>query len=218
MTTTFDTALQGFLDEFFERYPIHATATGDHRFDATWPDASEAGRLDRLAAIERWRGDLAALDGLSATEAIDRDLLLGELDAAVFTEAVLREDAWNPLDWVYLLGEGLFGLISREFAPLADRLASVAGRLESMPAVLDGAMAGLVGLPDRPVGRLQTEKAIANLPGVVELIDEAIGLAEAAPDDDAVAAVRPRLDAAAAVARPALAAFEAHLRDVVLPS
>ena len=51
-----------------------------------------------------------------------------------FADDVLREDAWNPLAWVYLLGGGLFGLLSRDFAPLADRLASVAGRLEGIPA------------------------------------------------------------------------------------
>ena len=72
-------------------------------------------------------------------EAIDRDLLIGELEATRFAETVLREDAWNPLDWVYLVGDGLFTLIAREFAPLADRLASTAGRLEGLPAVLDAA-------------------------------------------------------------------------------
>ena len=177
---TFGEAFASFLDEYFERYPVTATATGDHRFDATWPDATEAGRLDRLAFIDRWREAFAALGGLTADDAIDRDLLLGELDAARFAEGELREDAWNPLDWVYLLGEGLFGLLSREFAPLAERLASVAGRLEGMPAVVDGAKAALVGVDGRPVARFQTETAISNLPGVGELIDEAIGLADAA--------------------------------------
>ena len=76
---------------------------------------------------------------LDADEAIDRDLLIGELEAARFAETELREDAWNPLDWVYLLGDGLFTLHGREFAPLADRLASTAGRLERLPAVLDAA-------------------------------------------------------------------------------
>ena len=54
-------------------------------------------------------------------------------------EAMLREETWSPLEWVYMLGDGLFPLIAREFAPLADRLASVASRLEGMPAMLDAA-------------------------------------------------------------------------------
>ena len=84
-----------------------------------------------------------------------------ELAAERFSDEDLQEERWNPLDWVYLLGDGLFLLLSREFAPLADRLASVAGRLEGMPALLDGARAALVGTDDgRPVGRFQTETAL----------------------------------------------------------
>ena len=103
------------------------------------------------------------MDGLTADEAIDRDLLVGELEAARFDEIDVREDAWNPLVWVYLLGDGLFTLNAREFAPLADRLASTAGRLETMPAVLDAARETLVGAAGRPVGRFQTETALKQL-------------------------------------------------------
>ena len=132
---------------------------------------------------------------------------------------MIREDAWNPLVWVYLLGDGLFTLNAREFAPLADRLASTAGRLERMPAVLDAARETLVGAAGRPVGRFQTETALKHFGGIEELIAEALASGDAAaPTDDRVAAVMPRLSAAAATARGALAAFETHLRDVVLPA
>ena len=97
---------------------------------------------------------------LPPDDAIDRDLLVGELEAARFAETVLREDTWNPLDWVYLVGDGLFTLLAREFAPLADRLTSTAGRLEGLPAVFEAARATLVGSADRPVGRFQTETAL----------------------------------------------------------
>ena len=107
---------------------------------------------------------------------------------------------------MYLLGDGIFPLIARDFAPLAERLASVAGRLEGIRTVLDGAVVALQGPGDgRPVGRFQTEKALEQLPGIAELIDDALAEAErAAPDDAAVAALRPRLAAAAADAKAAL--------------
>ena len=111
---------------------------------------------------------------LTGDEAIDRELLIGELEAARFAETELREDAWNPLEWVYLIGDGLFTLNAREFAPLADRLASTAGRLEGLPAVIEAATTTLVGAPGRPVGRFQTETALKQLPGIDELIAEAL--------------------------------------------
>jgi uncharacterized protein (DUF885 family) len=204
-----------FLDEFVALEPVAATAIGDHRHDGEWPDLSEDGRRARLDFIDRWRSTLGGIVDvdLEPGERVDRDLLLGELDALRFDLTELREDAWDPLSWVYLLGDGLFPLLAREFAPLPDRLASIAARLETMPSVVDAARATLVGADaDRPVGRLQTETAIEQLPGVVDLIDEALGAADEADD------IRPRLDAAARTAKASLDDFERHLRDVVLPA
>jgi uncharacterized protein (DUF885 family) len=214
----FDATFDAFLADFFRQNPVLATATGEHAHDALWPDTTEAGRLDRLAAAERWISRFGALDGLSPDEAIDRDLVVGELEAARFAEAELREDAWNPLEWVYLLGEGIFTLIAREFAPLPDRLTSVASRLEGMPAVLDGAREALVGVEGRPVGTFQTEAALRQLPGITALIDDAVGEAMGAAGDPAIDTLAPRLAAAAGTAKAALGTFETHLREVVLPA
>jgi uncharacterized protein (DUF885 family) len=154
---------------------------------------------------------------LEDDDAIDRDLLIGELEAARFSETDLREETWNPLDWIYLLGGGLFSLMAREFAPLDVRLASVAGRLERLPEVVDAGRASLVGHAGRPVARFQTETAIKQLSGVDELIGDALRTADGS-SEPAVAAVGSRLTAAATTARAAMAEFEIHLRDVVLPA
>jgi uncharacterized protein (DUF885 family) len=219
---TFPETFDAFLEAFLELEPVAATSVGDHRWDGRWPDLTVAGRDARLASIERWHAAFTALDAeaLSADDAIDRDLLLGELEEMRFNDTELRDDAWDPLTWVYLLGDGIFPLLAREFAPLADRLTSVASRLESMPDVVAAARETLDGVrPQRPVARLQTETALEQLPGVTDLIDEALSTAEgAASSDPAVAAIRPRLDAAAVVARGAVDAFATHLRDVVLPA
>ena len=208
------------LDAYFELEPGAATAIGDHRHDGRWPDRSPAAQHARLAFVDAWEAAFGDLDlaGLSRDEVIDRDLVLGELDAMRFGETELLEDAWDPLVWVYLLGDGLFTLLSREFAPLADRLGSVASRLETMGVVTEAARSALVGAgAGRPVGRFQTETALEHLPGVDELIEEALTAAADARDGD-VAAVRPRLEAAAASARASLDDFRRHLEEVVLPA
>ncbi|MFL5650347.1 MAG: DUF885 domain-containing protein [Chloroflexota bacterium] len=216
---TFAETADAFLADAFERDPVFATSIGEHAHDALWPDLSARGRADRLAANERWLTTFREMTDLSADDAIDRDLLIGELEAAVFAETTLAEDAWNPLAWVYLIGEGLFALQAREFAPLADRLSSVAGRLERLPPVLDAARETLVGHDGRPVARFHTETSLRQLAGIGELIDDALSSAdEAGPSDARVETLVPRLAAAADIARAALAAFETHLRDVVLPA
>jgi uncharacterized protein (DUF885 family) len=215
----FASRLDAFLPEFFRLNPTFATSIGDHSFDDRWPDMTDAGRAERIDFADRWTVELARIRDLSPDEAIDRALLVGELEAARFAETELREDAWNPLDWVYLIGDGLFTLSAREFAPLPDRLTSTACRLERLPAVLDAARTSLVGHAGRPVGRFQTETALKQLPGIEELIAGALtAAAEASASDAAVAAVQPRLTAAAETARAAVAGFERHLREVVLPA
>jgi uncharacterized protein (DUF885 family) len=210
--------LDAFLSEFFRINPTWATGIGAHAHDDKWPDLTEAGHAERLAFIDRWLREFRGMTELDGDDAIDRDLLIGELEAALFSETELRDERWNPLDWVYLLGDGLFTLLAREFAPLDVRLTSVAGRLEGMPAVTEAARANLVGHAGRPVGRFQTETALKQLPGIDELIGDALRAAKEGADVDGVAALTPRLQAAAAEAQRALRAFETHLRDVVLPS
>ena len=217
----FAARVDAFLDEYFSLLPLAATSAGMHDHDGRWPDLTEDGRGLRLAFYDRWKVELAASDDtrLTPDERADRDLLLSVLDAHLFSEVDLREDRWNPLDWIYLLGDGIFPLIARDFAPLADRLASVAERLEGMPAVLSAAREALVGHDGRPVARFHTEKAIVQLPGIPELIDDAVAAAAAAePTDPAVAAVAPHLSTAAEAAKAALAGFAQHLREVVLPA
>ncbi len=210
-----------FLADFFRLWPVHATAAGAHEHDGSWPDVTGSGRAARLAFLDRSDAGLRGVPGADLTrdEAIDRDVLLAEIAALRFEDADLREESWDPLSWIYLLGAGIFPLLVREHAPLAVRLGSVAARLDGLPAVVDGAIAALVGLPGRPVSRLHVATAVAQLPGVTELVDDALRLAaEAAPSDPDVSGVVPALTAAATSARASLDRLLTHLETVVLPA
>ena len=210
-----------FLPDFFRLWPLHATNAGAHEHDGSWPDVTEAGRLARLDFLAGWETELRALrlDDPTTDDAIDRDLLVGEIEALGFAETDLREDRWDPLSWVYLLGGGIFPLIVREHAPLAVRLGSLTSRFAGIPAVVDAAIVALTGLPGRPVSRFHAETALAQVPGVTELVDDAVRRAnDAAPGDPAVAAAEPALTTAADAARAALERFRAHVETVVIPA
>ena len=148
---------------------------------------------------------------------MDREIILGELAAFRFSEAVLCEAAWDPLSTVYLVGSGLHALLAREFAPLGVRLAAVAERVEGLPRLLAAASARLTGLPGRPVSRLHLDTAVRHLPGTGELLDEALAVATAADEDGELSRVRARLEAGIPPARDALDRFARHLTDVVGP-
>lgn len=218
-TSPFAGRVDAFLEELFALDPVVATAAGNHDHDGEWPDLSNAGRDRRLAFVDAWSGTFRAFaDGeLGRDDRIDRDLLLGELAAQRFGDTELQEERWSPLWWVYLIGEGLFGLLSREFAALPVRLAAIASRAEQLPRVLDAAREVLHGTSARPIDRLHAEKALEQWPGLISIVDEATRAGEAAADDPDAAAVLDRLRAARATAGDALDAFERHIRDELLP-
>jgi uncharacterized protein (DUF885 family) len=218
--TDFAVRVDAFLDEFFRLHPVAATAIGNHDHDGEWGELGEPGRRTRLAFIDRWASELAAMapETLSTDDRIDRQILLSELAAYKFDETELREDAWDPLGYVYLIGGGLFPLLARDFAPLAVRLASAAGRLEGVPAVLAAARTELGSLPGRPASRLHAEMAARQLAGIASLAGDAVAQAEAAArGDGAVTPLLPRLRAAAAAATSAIGEFGTYLENDLLP-
>jgi uncharacterized protein (DUF885 family) len=218
--STYRDLIAPFFADLFRAYPVLASALGNHDHDGEWPDLTPAGAAARVTLIDRWSEAFAALPeaDLRPDESIDREIVLGELSGIRFSEIVLREEAWDPLSTVYLLGSGLHTLLAREFAPLGVRLASAAGRIEGIPHLLAGAAAQLTGLPGRPVSRLHLEVALRNLPGTAELFDAALAAATAADVDGELSRVRARLESGIPPARDALDRFARHLADVVGPT
>jgi uncharacterized protein (DUF885 family) len=203
------------LAGYFRHNPVFATEMGEHAHDGLWPDLTEAGRQARLAWLAETSARVEAVDpaSLSRDDAIDRRILLEQLEASRFSEETLREETWSPISYVYLFGNGLFLLLARGFAPLDERLRSVASRLRGLPAALDGARETLAAGGPRPVSRFHAEKAVERMVGVTDLARSAVE--EAKQLDDA--ALRDELAAAADEAIAAVDAFTAWLRDELLP-
>ena len=177
--TPFARAFDAFLRDAFTASPVFAGFAGYHLVDGDWGDPSEAGRMTRLAALDRHEATLAALvdADLSADERLDRAYLLELIAQQRFSDRELRDEAWDPLTVVYTLGAGFFLLLSREYAPWSHRGAAFMSRVQGVPAYLEAALAALTGLPGRPVSLLHLDTALKQLPGIPQLIEA--GLAEA---------------------------------------
>ena len=210
---SFAEAQDAFFADFFRLYPVHATDAGNHEHDGRWMDLSESGAAERLAWLSDVRGRLEGLEGLSREEDIDRRVLLATIDELRFDEEDLDEASWSPIIYVYLLGGGLFSLLSREFAPVADRLASATARMEGIPAVLEAARANLTSGRGRAVAGFHVEKAVETMPGVADLCRTAVTMAE-----DADESLRSRVGSAADAAIAAVEAYVAWLRDELQPT
>jgi uncharacterized protein (DUF885 family) len=163
----FETFARDYLDKLLEKNPELATSLGEHRFDDRLADYSQAGiqaqvqfqrqSVERLAQIE--------VSKLSAVNRIDFGILQSQIQSALFQLENLREQEWNPL--FYNVGNAIYGLTAREFAPLRDRLKSVKARLKGIPAVLEAARISLKNPP-----RVHTETAILQNKGNISLVRE----------------------------------------------
>jgi uncharacterized protein (DUF885 family) len=190
-----------YLDDRAERHPDAATGLGDHRFDDRLPERSAAALADERRALDRWTARLDAVDAgaLSAEHRVDAAMMAESLARRVLELDELAEHTWNPL--LANPGRAIYLLLARDFAPLPDRLASVAGRLSAIPAVLAEARRALGPMP-----RVHLETALGQFDGAIDLVSTQIDAAlEAAPGSAA------RIDQVRPAALEALAGHRAWL-------
>ena len=209
---SFSTLAARYLDGIADRSPVAATALGDHRADDRLDDVDAAARARIRDTFLDYRETLAGIDRdeLSRANQVDAAILHNEIESTLFELDTLEEWAWNPLHYVRLSGNAIYGLLSRDFAPLDERLANAASRLEQLPRFFTQARGSLQ--PER-VPKIHAETAILQNRGLGTLIDAMIvpHLAELPPE------TRERLDAAIGIARAAIAGHQAWLEDELLP-
>jgi uncharacterized protein (DUF885 family) len=120
-----------------EDEPAWATYLGIHAWDERLPDPSRERLLTDLVAERAHVAVLEAMDpaGLSPEARFERELELHHVRLRVFRTEQLR--VWERRsNGASALGDALFPLFTRDYAPLAERLASIAGRLEAAPRFL----------------------------------------------------------------------------------
>jgi uncharacterized protein (DUF885 family) len=179
------------LDEWLEASPSTATSLGDHRWDGRLAEPGAAPRERELARCRERLAALEALDpsALDVAERVDHAILRHRLEAKAFDLESLREFAWNPL--LANPGSALHGLLARDFAPLPERLRSLAGRLGQVPASLAAAREDLGVMPEvhvsTAIGQFtgtqtllgtELERALAQAPEVLDDVAEPLAAAQ----------------------------------------
>jgi uncharacterized protein (DUF885 family) len=203
----FEALAKSYIERLLEMEPERATGLGDHRFDNRLNDYSLAGVKRQRAFSEEYLRRLSQIPvaGLSRTNSVDYRILKSRLEYTIFQIDTLREYEWNPLR--YNVGNAVYELVARDFAPLKTRLMNAAERLKAVPGVVAAAKENLKNPP-----RIHTETAIAQNKGTINLIkNELTSFALNAPE------VKPSLEAAQGVAVAALEDYARWLEKELLP-
>jgi hypothetical protein len=168
-------AFSRWLDDFFAEYyrqrPVNATFIGVHEYDEQWPDCSDAGLAAKVAGMQALLDRLHALpeEPLTTAQQIDRKLATGFLRIGLWETDSAHFERGNPCFYTGEAAFGLLGLLLTDFAPLAERVASLITRLETLPTFLAQGQANVHSAP-----AAWTERAIHECTGLRRFLTEGI--------------------------------------------
>ncbi len=205
----FDRIVERWFRDRLELQPELGTYHGIHDRD----DRLSGGTREQVEAETAFHraavAEMERLDSsdLSADRALDRDLLIHE--AMIILHELEERKTWSRAsNAAQHVGDALFPIFTRDYAPLGERLVSVAARLEAAPRYFAESRTRV----DAPV-RIWTEIDLETTSALPAFLDSIQTAARSEHSDQALLA---RLEAAVAATRHALDDHEAWLRDEIL--
>jgi len=200
------------MDEYPALSPVGATGLGDHRFDHRLDEVSGAARAEKRGFCTEALEELQRIDPaqLSRAHQVDYVLLKHDLEASLWSLQVLQEWAWNPLVYTRLSGGAIYSLMSRDFAPLPERLEHVADRLQQFPRLFRQIR---TTLQTQRVPKIHAETAVKQNRGVLSILDNMVRPHTGLLTEEQ----RARLEQAMAAARTEVDKHQQWLEKELLP-
>jgi uncharacterized protein (DUF885 family) len=200
------------FDELIFRYdPAAGTQAGFHQYDTLLPSGSRAEVEEQVAAIRKFAGEVESFDpsGLSPSVAADRDLVLAQLRGQLLALENIRMWEKNPDAYTSYATGAIFSIMSRTFAPPAERMKSAIAREKLIPRMFQSARQNLANPPE-----IYTSVALEQLPGIESFFEKDVPAAFSKVKDAALLAEFKRSNQGVL---DSLKSYEAFLKNDLLP-
>jgi uncharacterized protein (DUF885 family) len=207
----FDRTIERWFRDRLAMEPEAATYLGIHDHDDQLSSGSRE-QVDREVAFLRSAiGELERItaEELSADRRLDRDLALHQARLGLFQLTERRSWAGRS-DAAEHIGDALFPLFARDFAPFAERLENIAARLEKAPGYIAETRTRVTD----PV-RLWTEIDLEGTAGLPAFLDTIVAAAATEQRDETLT---ERVRRAADATKAALDEHASWLRNEMLPN
>lgn len=162
--------VSGFIHGHFEHNPTAAVYAGKHEYDGRLPDWSEAGIQAHIQWLKAQRQQAGAFpdESLSAEHRFQKQYLLSEVEESLFWMETADWPSKNPMWYARQLGPDVY--ITREYAPLAQRMDAFTRYAGNLPQALEQMRANL----DTPLPETYVETAHGMLSGMVTYFDDTV--------------------------------------------
>ena len=206
----FDRTIDRWFRDQLALQPETATFFGIHEHDGELASGGRDAIDEEVAFFRRTIDELSAFDPaeLSSERALDRDLAIHQARLGIFWQTEYRPWAGSSGGAEHI-GEALFPLFTRDFAPLRERIDSIARRLEAAPRFLVETRERVTD----PV-KLWTEIDLESTQHIPAFLDTILAAARTETGDDTLA---DRLATSIDAAKQALLEHADWLRGDVLP-
>jgi hypothetical protein len=167
-TSSFAQLVRQYLAESETRDPLFADSIGIHTYDDRLPDLTPSA-VEASYAWERvWRARFAALDAaeLTSDERADLRALTDAIDADLLESTTIKPYQTDPSRYTDAIGNAVYQLTSRNYAPLDQRVRAVATRIRFVPDIVRAAEASLSHPP-----RVAAELAVQQNQGNIDLYE-----------------------------------------------
>ena len=207
----FDRLADRYYEVAFRYAPETGTQAGFHQYDPLLASGARSEIQAEIAALRGFETEVAAFDvrGLSAFAAADRELLLSQIRGQLLELEAIRPWEKNPDLYSSGAAGAIFVIMSRNYAPPAERLKSVIARERLIPRLFQSARENLSNPP-----RVYTEVALEQVPGIVGFFQSDVPAAFKQVADEALVAEFHQSNQAVI---DALQAYQGWLKNDLLP-
>lgn len=145
----YDRLSDQFFHVYYTYYPVHATRQGLHQYDDSLGHYQQGEIKNTLAEMKAIQSQVAIIDPgqMDHLHAMDHPVLTTRIKREIFWIEGWRFWQTNPLFYKDIIMDGMFNLVSRDFAPLDQRLRSLIARQKDVHGVLAAARENLVNPP-----------------------------------------------------------------------
>jgi uncharacterized protein (DUF885 family) len=210
--SAFDKLVDDYFDFYFQFHPTAGTQAGLHQYDGKLEDFSHSAMDAEIAGALKFQKlfNSIASHELSQESAGDLEVLSSSIQARL--QELQSIQMWRKDPNVYIddPGSAIFLLMTRNFAPPADRLRSVISLEREIPRVLGEARQNVSNPP-----RVYTEVALQQMPDNIAFFQHDVPEAFRAVQDPKLLAEFKASNAAAA---EALSKYQDFMRNDLLPA